>query len=159
MTGDKVKALMTSKWIGKYKQLKKDIEHKAAIVKDMEQLSDEDYNTLRVSYSETSRRLEIWLQNLESTLEKGDAADVAYFSEGNLSPALDNELREIGTFYANEFSTHYEEITGIKSRSILNFNDDQAKFIPPANITWKFEHEELVTGLQPLRPLDWNSVN
>ncbi len=160
-TGDNVKALMTSKWIGKYKQLKKDIENKAATVKDMDQISDEDYDALRKSYSATSRRLEGWLLNLETTLEKGDASDVDYFSKGLLNPVLENELREICTYYSNDFSTLYEEVTGIKSRSILNLNDDNegARSVPPTNIVWKFEHQELVSGLQPLRPLDWNSVN
>jgi hypothetical protein len=160
-TGDNVKALMASKWIGKYKQLKKDIENKAATVKDMDQITDEDYDALRKSYSETSRRLEGWLLNLEATLEKGDASDVVFFSNGLLNPVLENELREICTFYSNEFSTLYEEVTGIKSRSIFSLNDgnDGNRTIPPTNIVWKFEHDELVSGLQPLRPLDWNSVN
>jgi len=160
-TGDNVKALMTSKWIGKYKQLKKDIENKAATVKDMDQISDEDYNALRKSYSETSRHLEAWLLNLEATLEKGDASDINYFSNGLLNPVLENELREICTDYSNGFSTLYEEVTGIKSRNILNLNDEdgEGRTVPPTNIVWKFEHAELVSGLQPLRPLDWNSVN
>ena len=160
-TSDHVKALMTSKWIGKYKQLKKDIENKAATVKDMEQISDEDYDALRKSYSETSRRLEIWLHHLEATLEKGDASDISYLAGGMLNPALENELREIGTQYANEFSTLYEEVTGLKSRGIINLNneDEGSRSVPPTNIVWKFQHEELVASLQPLRPLDWNSVN
>jgi hypothetical protein len=159
-TNDSVKALMTNKWIAKYKQLKKDIENKAATVKDMEDISENDYNLLRDSYDETSLRLEIWLQNLEATLEKGDAADADYFVNGRLSPSLEKELREIATFYANDFSTLYEEVTGIKTRSIINLNDDEeiVNSGQPASISWKFMHEELSASLQPLRPLDWNSV-
>jgi hypothetical protein len=158
---DKVKVLMTSKWISKYKKLKKDIENKASTVKDMDQIDDSDYNALRNSYSETSKKLEVWLLHLENTLEKGEPSDMEFFASGVLNPALEKELQEIGTFYANDFSTLYEEITGIKSRCFINLSEDNAgsNGVLPTNIVWKFEHEELSASLQPLRPLDWNSLN
>ena len=160
-TKENVKAVMASKWIGKYKKLKNDLESKAATVKEMDDISDEDFALLRKSYTETSKLLEGWLNNLVNTLEKADPATVDYFAKGELSPELQTEFQTLGTFYANDFSTLYEEITGLKTRMVISLKDNgnPERDLPPSHIVWKFDREELTAGIQSLIPADWNSIN
>ena len=158
---ENVKAVMTSKWIGKYKKLKFDLENKAATLKEMEDLSEDDYARIRTSYASTGKKLEVWLQHLITTLEKADPASTEYFAKGELNPELENEFRKLGTFYANEFSTLYDEITGTHTRPAISFDDsdEPVKVMPPSTIVWKFDREELTASIQPLIPADWNSLN
>lgn len=155
-----VKVLMTNEWIGKYKKLKSDLERKVARAKDMENLSEKNISDLRDSYARTSMMLENWLIQVVNSVGDSEPSQLEYLAKGDMSPELQNSFREILTFYADDFTTQYEEITGLRENFVVSLNSSGSDKNPDATIlNQKFEKDDLMAGIRPLLPGDWNSIN
>ena len=156
---DNVRLLLGNEWIGKYKKLKNDLENKVALVKDMEDLSEQDISDIRDSYARTSLLLENWLLQVVNTMESADQSKIETFSKGDLDADLQEGFRNLLTAYADDFTSQYEEKTGRSDNFVINLESNNELKEIPGNITWKFEREEVLAGIRPLLPNDWNSIN
>jgi hypothetical protein len=159
---ENIKTVLGNQWISKYKVLKVDLENKAASVKDRNDISETDLASIQKSYNLTSGMLQVWLDDLVVILEKSEPAKMEYFTKGELCPELEIRLREIITYYSNEFNTKFEEITGQESHFVIGMPEKKEtnSSIPPSNITWKFEVEDITASIKkPLAPANWNSLN
>lgn len=154
-----MKVLMGNEWIGRYKKLKTDLENKVARAKDLENLSEKDIADIRDSYVRTSLMLENWLLRVVESIEINNQYQLNYLSKGDLSPELQASFRDIVTAYANDFTSGYEEITGIRDNLVLNLPSSGADNKPMAMVDWNVQHEELLACITPLLPGDWNSIN
>ncbi len=159
---ENIKTVLGNQWISKYKVLKVDLENKAASVKDRNDISETELASIQKSYNLTSGMLQNWLDELVFTLEKSEPAKMEYFSRGELCPELEIRLKEIITYYSNEFNTKFEEITGQDSHFVIGMPEKKEtnSSIPPSNITWKFDVEDITASIKkPLAPANWNSLN
>jgi hypothetical protein len=154
-----MKMFMNNEWILKYKKLKNDLENKAATIKDMEELSEKNIAELKESYGRTSLMLESWLLEVVTALETAQPEQMSNLSKGNLNPELEAGFNELLTAYANDFSTQYEEVTGLTDNFVLSMNAERAETTNASPSTIKFEKNELLAGVKQLLPNDWNSVN
>lgn len=155
-----IRAILTNQWITKYKKLKSDLENKAAYVKNMESVSESDMKSLEKSYAETTLRLDAWLEHLVNLVAENNATCLENLSHGDLPEVLRDELQDVFTFYSNDFSTRYEEVTGLESGVAIDTPKKLA-----ADINWDFPGEGTVARdllmarvKQPLSPSSWNSI-
>jgi SPX domain protein involved in polyphosphate accumulation len=155
-----IRAILTNQWITKYKKLKSDLENKAAQVKNMEGISESDMKALEKSYAETTLRLDAWLEHLVNLVAENNATCLADLSHGDMPEVLRSELQEVFTFYSNDFSTRYEEVTGLDSGVAIDTPKNQAD-----DINWEFPGEGSVARdllmarvKQPLSPSSWSSI-
>jgi hypothetical protein len=157
-----VRVIMQNQWITKYKKLKTDLENKAAYVKNLEKISDRDLGAIKGSYVETSRMLDAWLDHFVNSIHQNKASSFENLSHGEISQELKDELQTIFTFYANDFSTMYEDITGEEPKVVTNLgesetenSDSDLRISQDANI----EMELLIAKVKtPLTPMAWNSI-
>jgi len=157
-----VKTVMTNQWITKYKKLKTDLENKAAFIKNMENISEKDLVLIKNSYSETSFLLDTWVNHLVQSLEENKSGNLEQLANGDIAPDLKAELQKLFTFYANDFSTKYEDVTGQKSNFVVGAPTEQ----PVTGATNSTEtpsttidKDVLMARIkQPLTPSDWNSI-
>ena len=159
---ENIKTVLGNQWISKYKVLKVDLENKAASVKDRNDISETDLASIQKSYNITSGMLQVWLDDLVVILEKSEPAKMEYFSRGELCPELEVRLKEIITYYSNEFNTKFEEVTGLDSHFVIGIPEKKEtnSNIPPSNIIWKFDVEDITASIKkPLTPANWNSLN
>jgi hypothetical protein len=156
---DNIRLLMGNEWISKYKKLKNDLENKVAMVKDMEDLTEKNVADIRDSYNRTSLLLEDWLLQVVNTMESADQSKIETFTKGNLNPELQEAFRGLLTAYADDFTTQYEEITGRSDNFVVSLQSESEGKEIPGNIAWKFERDEMLAGIKPLLPNDWNSIN
>lgn len=155
-----MKVLMGNEWIGRYKKLKYDLENKVARAKDMENLSEKNIADIRDNYVRTSLMLENWLMRVVESVELNSQYQIQYLSKGDLSPELQESFRGIVTSYANDFTSDYEEITGIRENLVLKLPNHEVS--QPGNDTaleWKIQRDDLMACIMPLLPNDWNSIN
>ncbi len=147
----------------KYKKLKTDLENKAAYVKNMEKISEKDLKEMKSSFNATNIMLDEWLGHFVSSLSEGK--NIEELSSGNIAPDLKSELEEIFTFYANDFSTRFEDLTGQESRFVIGspVNADQSskRLSAEINVSESGIDRELLTSKvkKILVPNDWNSIN
>jgi hypothetical protein len=158
-----VKTVMTNQWITKYKKLKTDLENKAAFIKNMENISEKDLVLIKNSYSETSFLLDTWVNHLVQSLEENKSGNLEQLANGDIAPDLKAELQELFTFYANDFSTKYEDITGQKSNFVVGAPTDQAVTETTSSTenspSTTIDKDVLMARIkQPLTPSDWNSI-
>lgn len=158
-----VKTVMTNQWITKYKKLKTDLENKAAFIKNMENISEKDLVLIKKSYAETSYLLDAWVNHLVKSLEENKSGNLEQMANGDIAPDLKAELQELFTFYANDFSTKYEDITGQKSSFVVGApteqNDDETTSATETAQVTPIDKDILVARIkQPLSPSDWNSI-
>ena len=155
-----MKVLMGNEWIGRYKKLKNDLENKVARAKDMENLSEKEISDIRDSYVRTSLMLENWLMRVVESVEISNQYEIQFLSRGGLSPELQESFRGIVTSYANDFTSGFEEITGIRENLVLKLPNNEVS--QPGNgtaVEWKIQREDLMACIMPLLPNDWNSIN
>ena len=161
-SNDASKTILSNSWVKKYKKLKSDLEEKAAVVKNMENLSEADLKSIEKSYKKTSKMLEEWLDHLIIALETGNKETINQLSEGSIDPVLKEELLVIYTIYANEFSTRYEEITGLEGKTVLSHNRlmaDGNSESSDLNLVNKFDRSFLIATVKdPLTPSDWKAI-
>lgn len=159
---DAVKAIMTNHWVKKYKKLKSDLENKAVHVKDMDNISEAERANIEKSYGQTSQRLEQWLDNLINQVDNNNQVVLAHLAEGSMEPELKTQLLDIFSFYANDFASHYEEVTGEGVKAIMSNNklleDGQQNFnikVPAG----KVEKDFLIAYVKkPLSPMAWSAL-
>lgn len=162
-SSDLLKTVLSNSWVKKYKKLKSDLEEKAYVAKSMENISESDLKSIEKSYKKTSKMLEAWVDHLVADLEKNNHQIIYKMSEGSISEDLKKELLDIFTFYANDFSTLYEEATGLKSRTIFTHSalledGQQALDIEAGKL--KVEKNFLLANVKkPLSPTDWKTLN
>jgi len=155
-----MKVLMGNEWIGRYKKLKYDLENKVARAKDMENLSEKNIADIRDNYVRTSLMLENWLMRVVESVELNNQYQIQYLSKGDLSPELQESFRGIVTTYANDFTSDYEEITGIRENFVLRLpNNKVSQSGNDTAVEWKIQREDLMACIMPLLPNDWNSIN
>jgi len=158
-----VKTVMTNQWITKYKKLKTDLENKAAFIKNNENVSEKDLILIRKSYTETSILLDAWVNHLVQSLEENKSGNLEQLANGDIAADLKEELQVLFTFYANDFSTKYEDITGQKSSFVVGAPTDQSGTESTASTetsqTTTIDKDVLMARIkQPLMPTDWNSI-
>jgi len=156
-----VKSIMTNKWVNKYKKLKMDLENKAIYVKNMEDLNDEELAKVKASYLTTSKMLDAWLDHLvESIHSKNETLD--QIAHGDINSDLKEELQRIFTFYADDFSTLYEQTTGQKSTIVIDSpSTDESENSSTASLLLDkpVEVDFLLANVKkPLSPNNWNSI-
>lgn len=155
-----IRAILTNQWITKYKKLKSDLENKAAHVKNMKGVSESDLNSIEKSYAETTLRLDAWLEHLINLVAENNSTCLIDLSHGDMPEILKTELQEVFTFYSNDFSTRYEDVTGEESGVAIDTPKKQSE-----NINWSFtsegslDREFLMARLkEPLSPTSWSSI-
>jgi hypothetical protein len=151
---------MTNQWVGKYKKLKTDLENKAIHVKNMPNVSEDDLKAIQQSYSQTSKMLDAWLDLFIASLSTNPNACLEQLSQGDIPQDLKVELQKIFTFYANDFSTRFEDITGSTANAIEGPRDIQPQAVevrfgshPPID-----KNTLLARFKTPLSPADWNTL-
>lgn len=155
---------MTNHWVKKYKKLKSDLEDKAGYVKTSETISEADKKNIKKSYLETSKRLEIWLDHLVSTIEHKDGQALQQLSEGNIDQELKAELLDIFAFYSNEFQLLFEEVTGQEAKMVVTHTRLMSEVDQEKSVHWngsndKIQREFLISNVKkPLQPAAWNSL-
>jgi hypothetical protein len=159
-----LKSILANSWVKKYKKLKKDLEEKASFVKNMKNISESDLKIMETSYSKTSERLDAWLLHFAESIEN-DEKTITYLNEGSISPELKTELVGIFTYYANEYSTKFEDLTGIQTKTLITHqvlngeekSEDNSKIEMPTN--GKIDKNYLLANvIKPLKPSAWNSI-
>lgn len=159
---DAVKAIMTNHWVKKYKKLKSDLENKAVHVKDMDNISESERANIEKSYMHTSQRLEQWLDNLINEVDNNNQGVLAHLAEGTMEPQLKNELLDIFSFYANDFASHYEEVTGkgvkaiMPNHKLMEDGEQNPRIKVPSG---KVEKDVLIAYVKkPLSPTAWSAL-
>lgn len=157
-----VQTIMTNNWVKKYKKLKTDLENKAVHVKDMDNISKADRTNIEKSYEETSRRLELWLDNLITQIDLNNQVVLNHLASGGMEPELKSELLGIFTFYSNNFATQYEDITGEGVQAIMSNSKLMEDGEQNSNIkvpVGKVEKEFLIANVKmPLSPTAWDAL-
>lgn len=155
--------MLTNHWVKKYKKLKTDLEDKAGFVKTANNINETDKQLIKVSFLETSKKLDQWLDHLVYTIETKDGKALQQMSEGNIDPELKEELLDIFAFYSNEFQLKYEEVTGQQSKMVFS----HSKLMSEGEVgphVWtgsndKIQKDFLISNVkQPLQPASWNSL-
>lgn len=158
-----LQTILTNQWVMKYKKLKTDLENKAAYVKNMDKISERDLTKMKKSYNATNVLLDDWIEHLAVSIQNG--SDLEQLAHGGISEDLKKELEIIFSFYANDFSTKFEELTGQEASFVIGApgNDNEAD---PANGTGlqptekNIDREFLTAKVKKmLVPSDWNSIN
>jgi len=158
-----VKTIMTNQWVTKYKKLKTDLENKAAFIKNMENLSSKDLATIKKSYVETTFMLDSWLNHLVTSIQEDKTKNLEQLANGNITDDLKEELQEIFTFYANDFSTKYEDVTGIKNSAVIGspiMGQENTEISTEVySSSSEVDMDMLLAKVKkPLSPSDWNSI-
>jgi len=156
-----VKTIMTNQWVSKYKKLKTDLENKAIFIKNMENISERDLAKLKKSYTATSKMLDTWLDHLVVSIhDKNETME--QIAQGDINSELKEELQKIFTFYADNFSTFYEETTGQKSNFVIDSpktEDSESNEETAWTQEKPIEVDFLLSNVKkPLRPNNWNSI-
>jgi|GEM_PF-3262735 len=156
--------VMTNHWVKKFKKLKSDLEDKAGYVKTSENISEADKKIIKKSYLETSKRLEMWLDHLVTTIETKDGQALQQLSEGNIDQELKEELLEIFSYYSNDFQLHFEEITGQEAKMVVSHTRLMSECEAPNaqqlnNRNDNIQRDFLISNVKkPLQPAAWNSL-
>ena len=158
---DALKTIMTNQWVKKYKKLKTDLEDKAGFVKTLENVSEADQQLIKASYQQTSKMLDHWLDHLVASIEKNNDVAMAKLAEGSMDEELKAELLEIFSFYSNDFTTKYEEVTGIETKTVVTHARlmEDGSMEPTVVPTGKVERDFLISNVKkPLQPANWNAL-
>lgn len=159
---DEVKLITANVWVKKYKALKQDIENKAVRVKDMEGLTESERIEMERSYLITTRMLEQWLDDLIEEVGENNAEVISHLANGSMEPGLKQELLDIFSYYANNFTDHYEQITGENVHAIMSNSRLMAdgELNPHIRIpSGKVQKNVLIAHVKkPLSPTAWNAL-
>jgi len=156
-----LKSIMANSWVKKYKKLKTDLEEKAYFVKNMENISESDLKAMEKSYKKTTKLLDKWLVDFATSLDE-KKENVTLLSEGSISYELKEELFDIFAMYSNEFSTQYEDITGLQAKSVITHEQLMKDELTEPNSATSFEKIDksfLMANVIPtLKPSAWNKL-
>jgi len=156
-----LKSIMANSWVKKYKKLKTDLEEKAYFIKNMENISESDLLVMEKSYKKTSKLLDKWLVDFAGSVD-GNKENVTLLSEGSISNDLKEELFAIYTMYSNEFSTRFEEITGMQSKSVITHEQLMKDELSGPIENTSFEKIDrsffMANIVPPLKPSAWNKI-
>jgi hypothetical protein len=156
-----LKSIMANSWVKKYKKLKTDLEEKAYFVKNMENISESDLKTMEQSYKKTSKLLDKWLVDFAASMDE-KKENIVLLSEGSINNDLKEELFEIFTIYSNDFTTKYEDITGLPSKSVLSHEQLRKDELTESNGPVSFDKINksfLMANVVPsLKPSAWNKI-
>ena len=158
---DALKSILSNSWVKKYKKLKTDLEEKAYFIKNMENISETDLIAMEKSYKKTSKLLDKWLVDFATSLDE-KKENVTLLSEGSISYELKEELFDIFTMYSNDFTTRFEDITGLQSKFVITHEQLMQDDLTAPNTLTSFEKIDrsfLMANVVPtLKPSAWNKI-
>jgi len=156
-----LKSIMANSWVKKYKKLKTDLEDKAYFIKNMENISESDLKSMEKNYQITTKMLDTWLLDFANSVEL-KKENISYLSEGTINPELKQELLDIFTYYTDNFTTQYEDITGQKSKMIISHQQlmEEGEIISSNSTNFeKVDRPFLMANLvEPLKSTAWNKI-
>ena len=157
-----VRAIMTNPWVAKYKKLKRDLENKVAYLKNMDGLPEDKLNAMKKSYTQTQMRLDLWINHLTETVAGGNSDSRERLAQGDLDDNLKEELRDIFSFYSNDFIFRFEETTGQNPAYVFDTESSEKNgnsLNAQELLTEKTDKEALMSRIKnSLEPLSWAAI-
>jgi len=105
--------------------------------------------------------LDTWLLDFANSVEL-KKENISYLSEGTINPELKQELLDIFTYYTDNFTTQYEDITGQKSKMIISHQQlmEEGEIISSNSTNFeKVDRPFLMANLvEPLKSTAWNKI-